>query len=319
MATMTSIKHLLAFSLVLPALLLGSTGLWADEPSAGQATVILIIDDIGNNSSLGQRAVALPGPINYAVLPHSPNGSMLAKAAHQQGKEVLLHIPMSNLHGQAVGPGALTPVMNRQQFLLTFQQDLDSVPHARGVNNHMGSLLTQLQQPMGWLMAELKRRQLYFVDSRTSPRTVAQSQADKHKIPALRRDIFLDNQRNEAAISQQFERLISLAQSQGIAVAIGHPYPETLDFLQHALPGLALRGVKMALISEVLKDQRCGQPNQRLLVTASDCPKTASLAPGIGEAARQNPPLNPKANKSTKAEPRAPDEDEIKRGAAPDD
>ena len=215
--------------------------------------VVLIIDDMGNSLKLGQRALALPGAINYAFLPHSRYTKKLATQAHQQQKEVLLHAPMSNLNSYATGPGTLTAAMQQQQFLQTFQQDLASVPYARGVNNHMGSLLTQLHQPMDWLMQALKAEQLYFLDSRTTPLTLAEARAKAHAIPHLRRDVFLDNERQYKAIAAQFSRLITLAKRQGQAVAIGHPYPETLEFLENTLPSLQQQGIQLVLASQAVR------------------------------------------------------------------
>lgn len=214
--------------------------------------VVLIIDDMGYSQALGLRAINLPGAINYAFLPHTQNAQTLAHRAHQQGKEVLLHLPMSNVRDQDPGPGALTPAMNKNQFLQTLADDLAAVPHVRGVNNHMGSLLTQLRQPMSWLMQALQQRQLYFIDSRTSPLTVAQAQAQQLQLTSGRRHIFLDNQRSTQQIAAQFERLLALAKEQGLAVAIGHPHPETLAFLEQALPTLAARGISLSLASEAL-------------------------------------------------------------------
>ncbi len=218
--------------------------------------IVLIIDDMGNNLDLGQRAIALPGAVNYAFLPHSTYSKTLANEANRLHKEVLLHAPMSNLHDYPTGPGTLTPKMSQQQFVATLADNIASIPHAKGVNNHMGSLLTQLKQPMSWLMRELKQQNLYFVDSRTSPLTVAESSAREIKLPTLRRDVFLDNQRTPEAIAKQFAQLVRLSKQHGQAVAIGHPYPETLDFLEQQLPLLEEKGVELINASSLMKG-RC--------------------------------------------------------------
>lgn len=215
-------------------------------------TIVLILDDMGNSLSLGELALALPGAVNYAFLPHSPNSAELANKAHSLGKEVLLHAPMSNLSSRPLGPGALTPIMNKHEFLDTLRKNLLSIPHVSGLNNHMGSLLTQLREPMTWLVTELKQQNLYFIDSRTSPLTVAEQTAKNYYLPTLKRDIFLDNIRDEQAISEQFEKLLQLAKTQGFAVAIGHPHPETIAFLNSALPTLADRGFQLSLASNAL-------------------------------------------------------------------
>ncbi|MGK0499015.1 MAG: polysaccharide deacetylase 2 family uncharacterized protein YibQ [Oceanicoccus sp.] len=217
--------------------------------------IVIIIDDMGNSLALGQRAIALPGPLNFAFLPHSPHTVELANAAAAKQQEVMLHIPMTNLQNYATGPGTLTPAMSKQQFQKTLADNISAVPHVRGVNNHMGSLLTQLRQPMSWLMASLKQQQLYFIDSRTSPLTVAEQTANKQRLPTLRRDIFLDNDRSETAIGEQFNKLLALARKQGQALAIGHPYPETLAFLETALPNLAEQGFRLVLASQALKQR----------------------------------------------------------------
>lgn len=230
-----------------------------NEGISAPAKIVLIIDDMGNSLDLGHRAISLHGAINYAFLPHRPHSKSLAKLAHKQTKEILLHLPMSNLSDNPTGAGTLKPSMNRQQFLNELHANIASVPHVKGLNNHTGSLLTQLRQPMDWLMSSLKQQQLYFIDSRTSPRTVAAKIATQHHLPILKRDVFLDNIREKSAIDKQFRRLIDLAKKQGVAVAIGHPYPETLAYLEDMLPRLADMGITLTRASDLLEVQECQQ------------------------------------------------------------
>jgi polysaccharide deacetylase 2 family uncharacterized protein YibQ len=256
---MTTIKKFLLTAFCLLSALASSA-----QTTSHQVAVVLIIDDLGNNYALGRRALELPGKLNMAFLPHVANTPSLAKEAHQRGHEILLHAPMSNLSQRPLGPGGLTETMGKNVFLQTLRAALDSVPHAVGINNHMGSLLTQKPEPMAWLMQELNRRQLYFVDSRTSAQTIAAMQAKNYQVPHLERKVFLDHQRDEQHIQQQFERLITAANQQGIAVGIGHPYPETLGILEKNLPALSLRGVQLIYASEALSTQ-------------SDCPISADI------------------------------------------
>jgi polysaccharide deacetylase 2 family uncharacterized protein YibQ len=235
------------------------------------ANLVLILDDMGNHLASGRRALALPGAINYAFLPHTPHSITLANEAHQLNKEVLLHAPMANLRNRPIGPGALTAIMDQQQFLDMLHKDIDAVPHVRGVNNHMGSLLTQLNQPMQWMMKALQQQQLYFIDSRTTPLTIAAKQAQNLNLPSLQRDVFLDNERSLDAISIQFERALKQAKQQGFAVVIAHPYAETLGFLEQALPKLAERGIVMQLASTILAAKNCVKP-------LNDCPAQLKLA-----------------------------------------
>ena len=242
------------------------------------STIVLIVDDMGNNMALGEEALQLPGPINYAFLPHRHTSTLLAEKAHRLNKEVLLHAPMSNVHNKPLGEGALTMQMNKQEFTKVLESNIDSIPYAQGVNNHMGSLLTQMPRQMGWLMTVLKQRQLYFIDSRTSAETAAESVAIFHQLPNLRRHVFLDNDRDINAIDHQFEQLLKIARHQPVTVAIGHPYPETIKLLQRKLPSLQLRGYRLALASDVMMEAGCKTSKFVIAMLPAPCEKPRTIA-----------------------------------------
>ena len=215
--------------------------------------VAVVIDDLGNLRHEGLRAVELPGPLTYAVLPHTPHASSLARIAHALGKEVLVHLPMEADPPRPLGPGGLTAVLARHQFQRRVRLALDSVPHARGASNHMGSLLTTLPVRMDWLMQVLSsRRGWVFLDSRTTARTVAQRRARAAGVATTWRDVFLDNDPSPDAIRRQLRTLASVAHRHGSAVAIGHPYPQTLEVLAQSLPRMRGDGLRLAPLSEVI-------------------------------------------------------------------
>ena len=225
------------------------------QPPQPPVRLVLIIDDLGNHRQRDLRAVQLPGKLNLAILPHTPYAMTIANMASAADKEVLLHAPMSTRHDHQLGPGGLTSKMSEQDFRSTLAASLRSTPHARGVSNHMGSALTEQAEPMSWLMEELEDRGLYFVDSRTSVRTVAAATARQHKIPVLSRQVFLDNELSTAAIAERFEEFLRRGRKDGMAVAIGHPHTITLDYLQQVLPQLEQRGYQLLWISEALNSE----------------------------------------------------------------
>ena len=202
------------------------------------AKIAIIIDDVGYHFAQGERFTQLPGPITLAVLPYSPHGPRLAQMGHERGKEIMLHAPMSTLHRTPVDTGGLNEYMRQTHFRKTLRENLQAVPHISGVNNHMGSYLTQLRTPMSWVMEEISQQGLFFVDSRTTPDSVAHEVAVASGVPSMTRDIFLDNLRDPEAIHRQFQKLLLKARRRGHAVAIGHPYKETLNYLQQALANL---------------------------------------------------------------------------------
>ena len=232
---------------------------WSAEPPR----LVIIIDDLGYRLDAGRRATTLPGKINLSILPQTPNGAMLARLGMAEGKEILLHAPMSNVNDKPLGGGALTDGMSEAQLRATLEASLDNTPGVRGVSNHMGSLLTTRREPMEWVMTVLANRGLYYIDSRTTAATLAASVAEEYGVPNLSRSVFLDNHADSAAIHEKFLEALTLADRQGVAIAIGHPHDATLDYLQRELPLLEQRGYRLSLISEVLAPQlarRAGVP-----------------------------------------------------------
>ena len=211
-----------------------------------QPTISIIIDDVGDNKNLGYRAARLHKDIALSVLPHTPFSNEIAKFGHQQGMDILLHQPMQSFtNNDLLGPGALLQDMNRQQFAKILDNNINAVPYIVGINNHMGSLLTTDQQKMNWLMAELKQRDLFFIDSRTTNKSIANKTAHYWQLPTMNRRIFLDHTDDPEAIAKQFQRLVYFAKKYGHAIAIGHPKRNTLRFLEQELPSLSDKGISL--------------------------------------------------------------------------
>lgn len=224
-----------------------------------QPAISIIIDDLGYLKARDSRAINLPGSITFSFLPHTPYARELAVLAHNLKKEIMLHQPMEAVTSKKLGPGALTLDMTRDQFVTQLQSNLDAIPYIAGINNHMGSLLTQYPGQMRWLMQELgKHNNLYFVDSYTIKSSIGQKVASDNWIPNIRRNVFLDSDRDPAKIKMHFRRLLKLARKNGIALAIGHPYPETLAILEEELPKLAEKGIKLLPVSSLLEREMKG-------------------------------------------------------------
>lgn len=257
-----------------PWLLIGLSSLsgftWANSNST-KARLAIIIDDIGYNQSQSERAARLNGAFTLSVLPFTPHGLSSAKLASNHGKELMLHLPMSTINNLPLGKGGLVSNMGKAAFLTTLRQDLANIPHIQGVNNHMGSGLTQEAEPMQWLMEELRPRGLYFIDSRTTPQTKALDIATLNHIPSLKRDVFLDDINETKAIEYQLNRAIQFARQRGSAVAIGHPYPATLSVLERMQPLLIQQGISLVYVSQLLK------PVQTLAVEQQNLPPVATI------------------------------------------
>lgn len=245
---MNIFKHLIA-GLIVNCLVLAITARAdADTP----AFVAIIIDDLGYNLRDGNRALGLPGAITYSILPYTRHSHFLALQANQSGREVMLHLPMENLRDHDIGPDGLTSRLQKTEFVSALHKALADVPFVRGINNHMGSYLTQQSEQMHWLMTEIRAQQFYFVDSRTTPMSVASDIAKQNRILESSRDVFLDNTRSFYSIDLSFRHLIRLAKANGSAIAIGHPHATTLAYLELALPLLKDEGIQLISVSSLL-------------------------------------------------------------------
>ena len=204
------------------------------------AYLSLVIDDLGQSPAGDSRALALPGPVTLAIMPDTPHATEFAREAHRAHKTVILHMPMD----PATGPFAWHPELPLPELEKRLNAALLAVPYAAGINNHMGSRMTAEPVAMTWLAAELQRRHLFLLDSRTSAKTVAAAEAQRIGLASLSRDVFLDDVRTPEAVMTQLNTAIALAHKQGSVVMIGHPYPVTLDLLEHELPRLKAQGIE---------------------------------------------------------------------------
>ncbi|MGB2741799.1 MAG: divergent polysaccharide deacetylase family protein [Cognaticolwellia sp.] len=245
------LRLLLTLSLFTPCLL-----------QAKPAQIAIIIDDIGYRKS-DIQALYLPGHISYAILPHTPYGKKLALQAKAKNNDVILHIPMEAKNGKKLGPGALTSKMNETGIRKSLSDAFAEIPFALGINNHMGSKLTELYNPMMWTMKFLRERNLMFIDSVTTNASQAEQVARNFGVPSLHRHIFLDNQLEPAYIKAQFEQLMRDAKRYHAVVAIAHPHPETVASLLQLLPLLEKNGIELVSISQLLTNEAI-ESNQQL-------------------------------------------------------
>ena len=226
------------------------------DPVAGPV-IAVVIDDLGNSLEEGRRVVSLPGPVACSILPHTEHGPHIADLAHAASKEVLLHLPMESVGEKPLGSGGITLEMTESEIRATVADDLASIPHLAGMNNHEGSLITQHPGDMAWILQVLHtaNASYYYIDSYTSPDSVAYQIARERQVPAARRNVFLDDVNTEDAVREQWNRLLKLARRDGFALAIGHPRSVTLKVLEEELPQLASTTITLVAPSKIVELQ----------------------------------------------------------------
>jgi uncharacterized protein len=223
-------------------------------PSAvSKGSIAIVLDDWGYNVSSLPLIEQINYPLTLSVLPNLPYSQKVATELHHRGFEIILHLPMEPFQKTGLEKNTILTSMDGQTIQDILDENLSMFPYIRGVNNHMGSRATEDNRTMQIIMSELKKKGLYFLDSFVTSRSVAESEAVRSGIPFVKRDIFLDNQPDEAYIKQQIYKLVSRARQHGFAVGIGHDRKTTLEVLRQVMPEVVKEGYRFVFLSELVK------------------------------------------------------------------
>jgi polysaccharide deacetylase 2 family uncharacterized protein YibQ len=206
----------------------------------GLPKVAIIIDDIGYERRVAEKFLSLDAVLTFSVFPCSPFQQRIIRKAHAKGIEIMLHLPMEPDGYPEVdpGPNALLTSMSPDELIDQLNKNLDAVPLIKGVNNHMGSKMTTESTRMYQIFSVLKKRRLFFVDSRTTPESICKPSARLLQIPFAQRDVFLDHVQEPDFIRRQIKELIRIAEIHGTAVGIAHPHLITYEVFREELPEL---------------------------------------------------------------------------------
>lgn len=224
------------------------------KEQGGKPRVAIIIDDLGYQMEIAQRILNLNYPVAISVLPFLPYSQSISRMAQERNGTVLLHMPME-AHNPSINPGegAIFSTMNEEEIrnkLGTIFQDL---PDVNGMNNHMGSKLTENREIMEIILSVIRDKGLFFVDSLTSPDSVGYKLSKEMGIKTAHRSVFLDNEQDLDYIRNQVKTLKELALQNGSAIAIGHPYCNTIDILVEAQLLLQAEGIEIVRLEELLE------------------------------------------------------------------
>ncbi|HVN70509.1 MAG TPA: divergent polysaccharide deacetylase family protein [Desulfomonilia bacterium] len=220
-------------------------------PERKMEKVAIIIDDMGQDMDVTRRLCAIDANLTFSVLPYETHTEQVALYLHKQGKEVLLHLPMEG-NGKNPGLGAIYHDTNPEEARKILKESLEKVPMADGVNNHMGSVVTQNEAIMKALFADIKDHGLFFIDSLTTGKSICASVATEMNLPFQVRDVFLDNEQSYPYIARQLDELVTIARRHGQAIAICHPHPVTVEVLVHEVPRLNEKGIEVVRASRLI-------------------------------------------------------------------
>ena len=223
-------------------------------PNVSHGKIVIIIDDSGYKKSDCDHLAAIDVPVTISILPELPHSKEIAECANSQGKEVMLHLPLEPhvFREQYPEHYFIKTAMSSAQIVSRFNEALKSVPHVAGINNHEGSKATEDSRVMYIIFKELAKKNLFFVDSRVTSKSVCKNLANKLQLPFAGRDVFLDNINERAAIEKQFTELTSKANEHGVAVAIGHARPVSWDVMQEKIKELKSQGYEFITVQQLI-------------------------------------------------------------------
>lgn len=223
------------------------------KKAAAKARIAIVIDDWGYHLNNLAIIKEIKVPLTCAILPNLKNSSLVARELNKLGFEIILHLPMEPKEKYRLERDTITAIMDTRQIQDILDKDLGSVIFAKGISNHMGSRITENKKISTIVMAEVKKRKLYFLDSFVNPKSVCREIAAKIKVRFARRDVFLDNQDDPVYIKSQLIKLKNLAGRKGTVIAIGHDRRNTLMVLNQILPMMQKEGYEFVFVSELAK------------------------------------------------------------------
>lgn len=239
-----------------------AAALYANQPKQAKSKPVntnqlgrlaLVIDDMGRTMEGVADLLALERPLTFAVLPYHPYSATIARQAAAQGEQVILHLPLESVGGAGAETSTITTGMTDAQIREQAGEAMAAVPQIIGVNNHQGSKATADPRVMKTVLAVMRERGLFFLDSRTSSASVGVQTAHSMGMRATENDHFIDNTADVEAIKEELRTAGRLAISQGEAVAIGHIRPHTVTAIREMVPELESMGVRLVFASELAR------------------------------------------------------------------
>ena len=218
--------------------------------------IAIVVDDLGSNKRTAEELLHLDIPLTFSILPSQSSSRRIAHKAHAQGKEIILHLPMETqgYPHKDPGKGALLVSMNERELLRQLRKDLNAVPFIEGVNNHMGSRFMEHGEKVRLVLRELKQKELFFLDSRTTSKSQGYQIAQELGLRTDKRDLFLDNESDVEYTKIQLKQLIRIARDHGTAIGICHPYPSTITALKEMIPRIQAEGIQIVPLSQALDE-----------------------------------------------------------------
>jgi polysaccharide deacetylase 2 family uncharacterized protein YibQ len=229
----------------------------SSDPNDTRPRIVIIIDDMGMNRKHSRDVMELPGPMTLAFLPYADDLAEQTRLAREKGHELMVHVPMEPMKDSLdSGPNTLRVDMTQEAFDAALQANLSAFDHFVGINNHMGSRMTQDRASMDRVMRVLKEKGYLFVDSRTINTSIADKAAEDSGVPYAVRDVFIDHEETYEFAEGALEELERQAKRKGYAIAIGHPKPNTISALKAWLPTLEEKGLSLVPVSAIINQDQ---------------------------------------------------------------
>ncbi|MEW5757863.1 MAG: divergent polysaccharide deacetylase family protein [Candidatus Omnitrophota bacterium] len=217
--------------------------------------IAFVLDDWGYNLKNEKFIKDKNMPFTLAILPNLKYSTTVAKLAYAHNKEIVLHLPLEpkNKQDGALENNTILTTMDKDKIQSILINDLKTVPHAKGASNHQGSRATEDEKIMAYIFNIIKKRNLYFLDSRSTQDSICRELSKKMKVRFAERAVFIDNKNELDYIKSQIRQLMRIAKVRKAAIGIGHDRELTLQAIKEMLPEIKKQGIKLVFVSQILK------------------------------------------------------------------
>lgn len=223
------------------------------HPSEVKGRLAIVIDDCGSNMAVLEELNSIPIPLTYAVMPYKSHTAESAESGYAAGRLIFVHMPMQPMNVASSESVYIGTDMNDSKIRATADEMINQVPHARGVNNHQGSLATADGRVMKSVMQVMRNHRFLFLDSRTNSASVAEETASAMGVATSRNNLFIDNDADVGAIKERLRQAASMAKQNGSAIVIGHCRPNTAKAIAAMVDELHNEGIDLVLVSELMQ------------------------------------------------------------------
>jgi|GEM_PF-2524863 len=220
---------------------------------ASAPTIGIIVDDVGASIESLDQWLAVDAPLTFSILPRLAHSEELAQQLYAAGYRIMLNVPTEGTPPHEwSGEGQISKDMEQATVLRMLDDDLVTVPHSTGMNNHEGQVGCADLQLMMWQCGWAKANNLFVLDSRTARYSMVSTAAEAVGLEKKYNQVFIDEHNDADFIHVAMGQLANIARSNGVAIGIcNFSRSNTPAVLAETIKELRQEGINFAFVQDL--------------------------------------------------------------------